>query len=63
MRGDRQQAFRVTRSGMPGRVVTCARRNLEKTSIMALEAKGRAGMGGSGTEAGTGTVTYIGIIR
>lgn len=48
---------------MPGRVVTCARRNLEKTSIMALEAKGRAGMGGSGTEAGTGTVTYTGIIR
>lgn len=40
-RQDRQQELRVARSGVPGRAVTCARRNLEKTNIMALGAKGR----------------------
>lgn len=57
-RQDRQQELRVARSGVPGRAVTCARRNLEKTNIMALGAKGRAGMRDSGTEAGTERVTY-----
>lgn len=43
-RQDRQQELRVARSGVSGRPVTCAIRNLEKTNIMALGAKGRAGM-------------------
>lgn len=56
-RQDGQKELRVARSGVPGRAVTCARRNLEKTNIMALGAKGRAGMRDSGTEAGTERVT------
>lgn len=49
-RQDGQQELRVARSGLPGR-------DLEKTNIMALGAKGRAGMRDSGTEAGTERVT------
>lgn len=40
MRQDGQPELRVPRSGMPGRVVTCARRNL-KTNIMASWRKGQ----------------------
>lgn len=42
-REDGQWELRVTRGGMPGKVVACATKDLSKTNMVALGAKGRAG--------------------
>lgn len=45
MREEGQWELTVTRGRMSGRVVACARRGLERTNMVALGAKRRAGQG------------------
>lgn len=40
---DGQWELKVTGDGIPGRAVACTKRNLGRTNIVALGAKGRAG--------------------